>query len=732
MQSSATDPKILAGLDNEINEVFKDDNKVEERHRTAKRIQLTIRGISRKLGVEGEVKMFGSWANGLKTGSSDLDIVFVCQISPDTTVPVLGRFSAMVADLGFENVTKIFQANVPLVKFTDTKSQMEVDFCINNVLGVRNSLLLWTYCEVDLRVGKLGRLVKNWAKRHELVGTADGCLNSYAYMLLVIHFLQTCNPPVLPNLQALATKSVRIADHKWGTEDYWETKFVEDVASLPPTQNKQSLGELLLGFFNFFSHVFDWRAHAVCMRLNQQGQAVDKYSLATPTNDEQWYVEDPFDLKHNLAGKCTRGGRKRIMDEMREAHRFLTTTHPSSGPNGPPSGWTLACPPGEAELFYLKCRISPAVTPQAMLEEFEAYNLIKLYFPKPDGSGRMGQAFLEFGTSAGRRRAHTKNETYVADCQLGLHQSSQYSLAEIIHQGNFSTYDMASYKMQRQILAARANLPVATPQRPDTGRGPIHEPTAIPGPVPMIPMPGGQNSVPPGADPRQFPGFAYRPSGPPPTDVGMMGMQGPGQPPLPQGSPGNHWDSQAPSFIMPKHQQAKAAMAAQRKAQAEAPAAKHVAQAFRDGKAMGNDAKAPMAAPKAAQKAAQMAARERGDHSATTVLQAKAKMAAKGGASVPGMGREVGAGNWVDLRISNDLPSNHGPLLTKQQEGSMKELQTFLHKFKSDSGKAKEHIVVQVDLSVKDDARGKLSLSSDQWKALHQLKNWCKDKPRAQ
>ena len=34
-------------------------------------------------------------------------------------------------------------------------------------------------------------------------------------------------------------------------------------------------------------------------------------------SEDQWYIEDPFDLKHNLAGKCSPHARKRILERMR-------------------------------------------------------------------------------------------------------------------------------------------------------------------------------------------------------------------------------------------------------------------------------------------------------------------------------------------------------------------------------------------------------------------------------
>jgi len=283
---------------------------------------------------------------------------------------------------------------------------------------VRNSMLLKTYTAYDRRLLQLGRLVKDWAKKHELVGTADGYLNSYAYMLLTIHFLQSLTPPVVPNLQELASTPHPVSDNKWGCDDRWETKFLEDTSSLPSSENTMTIGQLLIGFFQFYTCQFDWHAHAVCMRLNRPEVAIPKYSLLGASSEEQWVVEDPFDLKHNLAGKCTRAGRQRILDEMREAMNILTRT----------GSWAKACPSGQVDVFFLKCRISQGVTPQALLEGFEGFGLVKLHFPKPDVSGRMGQAFLEFNSAAERRRAHTRNETYVADCQLQLHYSSQHSL----------------------------------------------------------------------------------------------------------------------------------------------------------------------------------------------------------------------------------------------------------------------------------------------------------------
>mmetsp|Transcript_23026 Transcript_23026/g.48988 ORF Transcript_23026/g.48988 Transcript_23026/m.48988 type:complete len:735 (+) Transcript_23026:129-2333(+) len=720
---------VIASLNAEIEELTKTDEKLSDRERAAKRIKMALEGIARRLGLEGEVKMFGSFSNGFKTGSSDIDIVFVGSVASDQTVSLLKKFADSVQDIGFENVTKIFQANVPLAKFTDRKSHMEVDFCLNNLLGVRNSQLLYTYNEYDHRILQLGRMVKDWAKRHDLVGTADGLLNSYAYMLLVLHFLLSLPTPVAQNLQRLNCESVKVADSKWGCEDYWETKFFTDISSLERSENKMTVSELLIRFFTFYCN-FDWHLHAVCMRLAQPGTAIDKYSLATPTNDEQWYVEDPFDLKHNLAGKCTRAGRKRILDEMRDALAVL-----SKG-----GKWSQVCPTTNIDLFYLKCRISPGVTPQALLEEFEEFDLVKLHFPKSDGSGRMGQAFLEFNSAYSRRRAHTKNESYVADCQLQLHYSSQHSLAEAIGQGHFSTYEMASYKMQRQVLAARVNnLPLpGVPQRPEMMRPPHFQ--------------DGSGHMPPGHNMEAYTAYPFG-LGPPPPPPPLPHGQPPGQkvmpqhPPMQQGWGDPHAMAQAQAAQaahmaastpgMPKqipgmhpeamlhqqfqqhqqHQQhqklQEQQQQVQRKAQAEMTPAPKVAGRVPEARMRAEAAKASPLPPKGRTEVrAPIPAKAR------TEVQAASSKTGWPGAAAGGPADQQG---WFSVPISADSAKTLANCLSAKDKAV---LQDFLQKWPHDQRTGGSATVVQVPLAQDTSGQQGSILPKEDWKRLQDLQSW--------
>ena len=48
------------------------------------------------------------------------------------------------------------------------------------------------------------------AETSELGGTEDGYMNSYAYTLVIIHYMQSTSPPVVPNLHQLGQGSAPV------------------------------------------------------------------------------------------------------------------------------------------------------------------------------------------------------------------------------------------------------------------------------------------------------------------------------------------------------------------------------------------------------------------------------------------------------------------------------------------------------------------------------------------
>jgi DNA polymerase sigma len=87
-------------------------------------------------------------------------------------------------------------------------------------------------------------IIKYWAKARLLNDAAGGgTLTSYTWILMVINFLQTRDPPILPSLQML--------HHRQRMSNGIDVGFFDDVAKLRNygEKNTETLGGLLYAFF---------------------------------------------------------------------------------------------------------------------------------------------------------------------------------------------------------------------------------------------------------------------------------------------------------------------------------------------------------------------------------------------------------------------------------------------------------------------------------------------------
>ena len=220
-----------------------------------------------------ELKKYGSSLSGFGLKGSDIDLCLIIDLKSAFKHPkffkemskeysgdqhtndlcewiilsklcnVLAEGSNKVIDLELRS-----SARVRIVNFkTPTEPQFEVDICLNNRIALENTELLRTYSLIDERVSKIGIIVKMWAKAVNICNTRNGTLSAYAYVILVIYFLQNISEPVLPCLQANATHENIIDGHN--------CSFDKDYRNYIPLakKNMDSEGSLLLDFFKFYA-----------------------------------------------------------------------------------------------------------------------------------------------------------------------------------------------------------------------------------------------------------------------------------------------------------------------------------------------------------------------------------------------------------------------------------------------------------------------------------------------
>ncbi|EGT51615.1 CBN-CID-1 protein [Caenorhabditis brenneri] len=252
--------------------------------------------------------IFGSVMTGLSVNCSDIDI---CLRFGDGDVPpkdrtpkeVILKVEEVLRKCGMvKRVQAIVTAKVPIVKFQlrlKTGEMVDADISYYNILAIYNTALLreYTLWTPDSRFAKLALFIKKWAKSCDIGDASRGSLSSYAHIILLISYLQNCDPPVLPRLQ----EDFRSDNDEKRLVDNWNTSYaqVEDELVQNWPKNKETCAQLLIGYFDYYSR-YDFRNFVVQCRREMILSKMEK-DWPRPI-----CVEDPFDLNHNLSSGVTK------------------------------------------------------------------------------------------------------------------------------------------------------------------------------------------------------------------------------------------------------------------------------------------------------------------------------------------------------------------------------------------------------------------------------------------
>ncbi|XP_061681490.1 terminal uridylyltransferase 4 isoform X5 [Syngnathoides biaculeatus] len=284
------------------------------------------RFIRKDYNDKAQLCLFGSSKNGFGFHDSDLDICMTleghetaeklnCKEIIENLAKVLKNHA------GLRNILPITTAKVPIVKFEHRQSGLEGDISLYNTLAQHNTRMLAMYAALDERVQFLGYMMKVFAKRCDIGDASRGSLSSYAYILMVIYFLQQRQPPVIPVLQEIFD-GTRVPQK---IVDGWNAFFFDDLEDLHQhlsmmELNTESVGELWLGLLRFYTEEFDFKEHVISIRQKKR----------LTTFEKQWTskciaIEDPFDLNHNLGAGVSRKMTNFIMKAFINGRKLFGT-----------------------------------------------------------------------------------------------------------------------------------------------------------------------------------------------------------------------------------------------------------------------------------------------------------------------------------------------------------------------------------------------------------------------
>lgn len=263
-------------------------------------------------GRDIKVHVFGSSGNKLCSSDSDVDICITTTYKELEQVCLLAE---VLARHGMERVVCVSHAKVPIVKIWDPELQLACDMNVNNTLALDNTRMVRTYVEIDERVRPLAMIIKHWTKRRILCDAGlGGTLSSYTWICLIINFLQTRNPPILPSLQA------RPHEKKISPEGL-VCSFDDDLGNLTGygRKNKQSLGDLFFQFFKYYGHELDYEKYVVSVR---EGKLISKEAKGWHLlQNNRLCVEEPFNTSRNLGNTADDTSFRGVHLELRRAFK---------------------------------------------------------------------------------------------------------------------------------------------------------------------------------------------------------------------------------------------------------------------------------------------------------------------------------------------------------------------------------------------------------------------------
>lgn len=266
-------------------------------------------------GHDIRVHVFGSSGNMLATDDSDVDICITTEWKEMEGVCMVAE---LLAKSGMEKVICVPNAKVPIVKIWDPELSLACDMNVNNPLALENTRMIRTYLQIDPRVRPLAMIIKYWTKKRILNDAAFGCtLSSYTWICMIIFFLQTRDPPILPALH-------QRPHNKLPPKNGVESAFADDLDALAGfgSNNKETLGELLFQFFRFYGHAFDLDNGVVSVRHGRQLTKAEKKWNTGFGN--RLCVEEPFNIGRNLGNTADDISFRGVHIELRRAFDLIS------------------------------------------------------------------------------------------------------------------------------------------------------------------------------------------------------------------------------------------------------------------------------------------------------------------------------------------------------------------------------------------------------------------------
>ncbi|KAM9817393.1 terminal nucleotidyltransferase 4B isoform 2-T2 [Neosynchiropus ocellatus] len=248
----------IVGLHEEISDYYAYISPRPEEEKMRLEVVDRIKGVIHNLWPSAEVQVFGSFSTGLYLPTSDIDLVVFGKWE---TLPLWTLEEALrKRNIADENSIKVLdKATVPIIKLTDSFTEVKVDISFNVKSGVKAARLIKEFKEKYPVLPYLVLVLKQFLLQRDLNEVFTGGIGSYSLFLMAVSFLQL--------------------------------HYREDVCS--PNIN---IGVLLIEFFELYGRHFNYLKTGI--RIKDGGCYVAKDEVQKNMMDgyrpSMLYIEDPL------------------------------------------------------------------------------------------------------------------------------------------------------------------------------------------------------------------------------------------------------------------------------------------------------------------------------------------------------------------------------------------------------------------------------------------------------
>lgn len=212
---------------------------------------------------------------------------------------VLRRLEPIVKISGMKQV-HLIHARVPLLRFVDPDTDIEVDLTVGNPNGVLLTKFLRYHMRVDRRVWQLSMLIRNWAKQRKISGVVRGYINPLGWTVMVIYFLQhRAFPPIAKLFEVINPGAERVARDVCIHPVRWDSSSKCDV-------NETPIDELMIEFFKFYKNEFNFGENVISINLQEPAKKSD-FKTKELTDRCAITIEQPLVPGKNIVGYVASG-----------------------------------------------------------------------------------------------------------------------------------------------------------------------------------------------------------------------------------------------------------------------------------------------------------------------------------------------------------------------------------------------------------------------------------------